>query len=102
MLRVLRTLDARRWNAAGFVMLTVVTIAYLALTNENATGGYELRTLESRADALRDQVRQLDLAAIDVQAADRIAERVRMSSDTFIPVAHVAYLAPSASAVAQR
>lgn len=68
----------------------MLTVGYLALTNENATGGYEVRTLERKAEILREEVQQLDLAAIDIQTMDRIT--ARLDGQPFVPVAHVEYL----------
>ena len=92
-------MDVRSWNIAGIAVLTVVTIGYLAFTNENATGGYELRTVERRADVLREEVRQLELSAIDVQSDDRISKRINVHE--YVPVAQVQYLTPD-HAVAQK
>lgn len=92
-------MDVRPWNIAAFASLTILTVGYLAFTNENATGGYELRAYERRADALREEVRQLELSALDAQSEDRVAAGIQ--SEGFIPVAHVQYIAPD-HAVAKR
>lgn len=94
------SLDLRRMNTIVLPVLTVATIAYLALTNGNAAAGYELRSLERRADALREEVRQLELASLDAQSIDRLTAKV--ANQGFIPVAHVDFVSPTDHAVAAR
>ena len=94
-----RSVDVRPWNIAALACLTILTIGYLAFTNANATGGYELRAYERRVEMLREEVRQLELSAIDAQSEEQV--RARIETGTFIPVAHVQYLTPD-HAVAQR
>lgn len=94
-----RGIDARPWNAVLLAGLTVLTVGYLALTNENATAGYEFQALEERARALRDATRQLELQAIAAQSEERLASHI--AERGFVPVASVRYLAAD-SAVAKR
>jgi|GEM_PF-4859884 len=99
-LRALACADPRRWNIAILMLLAVLTVGYLALTNENATVGYELRTLEQRVDTLRQETRRLELQSINAQAMDTLTARV--ADLGYVPVAHVKYLEPSAGIVAAR
>ncbi len=80
-------------------VLTVVTIGYLALTNSNGTAGYDLSARTQQVGQLREEVRRLELSALDAQSMDNLTARVAGSE--FIPVAHVEYLHPE-TAVAQR
>ena len=81
------------------VVLAMVTIGYLALTNSNGTAGYDLSARTQQVGQLREDVRRLELSALDAQSTDRITAQVAGSD--FIPVAHVEYLHPATS-VAQR
>jgi hypothetical protein len=92
--------DPRRWNVAILALLAVLTVAYLALTNENATAGYELRVLEQRVDTLRQETRRLELQGINAQAVDALS--VRATTLGYVPVAHVEYLAPSVGVAVAR
>lgn len=90
----------RRWTTVLLVAFAVITMSSLALANGNATAGYELRAREHRAQQIREEIRRLELLALDAQAPDRIADRLRGA--TFIPIAHVEYLTPTDHAVAKR
>lgn len=97
---VWRALDVRVWNVAMLFVLTVLVIAYLALTNGNATAGYELRSLERQAEGLHEEARQLELQSLSMQSIDAITARV--ADQGFIPVAHVRYLTPGDRSVVRR
>lgn len=97
---VWQTFDVRVWNVVVLLVLTALVIAYLALTNGNATAGYELRSIERQAETLREDVRQLELQSLSMQSIDAITARV--VDQGFVPVAHVQYLTPSDRSVAQR
>ena len=96
----MRKIDTRSANIVGLALLTVIMVGYLALTNENATAGYELRTVERQVESLRDDTRQLDLATIDAQSVPQLSARV--AKEAFVPVVHVAYITPTDHAVAAR
>lgn len=80
----------RRGNMIALAILTGITLGYLALVNDNATAGYELRTVEQRAAELREEVRRLEIATIAAQSNERLAARV--ANHGFVPVAQVRYL----------
>lgn len=92
--------DARAWAVALLALLVALVIGYLALTNGNATAGYELRSLERRAEALGEEVRQLELQSLSMQSIDAITARV--ATQGFVPVAHVRYLTSDGSSVVRR
>ncbi|MFH1430286.1 MAG: hypothetical protein ABIG71_02025 [Candidatus Uhrbacteria bacterium] len=91
--------DLRPWNVLLGLTVSVLIICYLALTNGNATAGYELRTLEVKMNELRDATRRLELQTVALQSETRLAERI--ADMGYVPVAHVAYLS-GRQAVAQR
>jgi hypothetical protein len=97
---VWRALDVRTWNVVALFVLAALVVAYLALTNGNATAGYELRSLERSSEALHEEARQLELQSLSMQSIDAITARV--ADQGFVPVAHVRYLAPSDRSVATR
>lgn len=97
---VWRALDVRAWNVVALLALTTLVIAYLALTNGNATAGYELRSLERQTEALHEEARQLELQSLSMQSIDAITARV--ADQGFIPVAHVRYLTSSDRSVVRR
>lgn len=98
--RVIHSIDVWFWNIVCLITLTVLTVGYLAMTNENATAGYELRMYERKVDALREETRRLELVTLDAQATDRVAAMV--AARGFVSVAKLEYLAPTAHAVAKR
>ncbi len=95
-----RALDVRAWNVVALLALTALVIAYLALTNGNATAGYELRSLERQGETLREATRQLELQSLSMQSIDAITTRV--ADQGFVPVAHVRYLTSSDRSVVVR
>lgn len=96
---VWQAFDVRAWNVVVLLALTALVITYLALTNGNATAGYELRAIERQAESLREDVRQLELQSLSMQSIDAITARV--ADQGFVPVAHVQYLTPSDRSVAK-
>lgn len=93
-------INVRSANIVALAILAVLMIAYLALTNENATVGYELHALEGRLETLRDDTRQLELATIDAQSVSQLTARI--ANEEFIPVARVDYITPAYRGVAAR
>ncbi|MDO8599385.1 MAG: hypothetical protein Q7S02_04710 [bacterium] len=98
-LHVVANVDPRRWNVVVLTLLAALTVGYLALTNGNATAGYELRTLERRVDTLRQETRRLELRSLSSQSIDVLTSRIAELG--YVPVAHVEYLTPL-TGVAQR
>jgi hypothetical protein len=90
----------RAWNVLVLFALAALVIAYLALTNGNATAGYELRSIERQAETLREDVRLLELRSLSMQSIDAITARV--ADQGFVPVAHVQYLTSEDRSVATR
>ncbi|MDO8425681.1 MAG: hypothetical protein Q7T01_04190 [bacterium] len=86
-----RGIDARPWNVFVVVALVACTLGYLALVNSNATAGYELHDLESRAAELQDETRQLEITTISMQSEERVASRIVDMG--YVDVAQVRYLA---------
>ena len=99
-LRAIVHADPRRWNVVILVFLATLTVGYLALTNGNATAGYELRVLERKVDALRQETRRLDLQALRTQSLDVLMYRV--ADLGYVPVARVQYLTSSTGVAVAR
>lgn len=87
---ILRSVNAQPWNVGVLAAIAVLTIAYLALANENATAGYELRALEAESSALRDETRRLELATIEAQSLELLEERI--ANQGYTPVASLQFL----------
>ncbi|MBI4142780.1 hypothetical protein HY480_02815 [Candidatus Uhrbacteria bacterium] len=100
MLARVQRINPRSANIAALSLLAVSMIAYLALTNENATAGYELQTLEHQLETLRDETRQLELSTLDAQSVPQLTARI--AKEEFIPVARVDYITPTSRGVAAR
>ncbi|MFH1098415.1 MAG: hypothetical protein V1723_00580 [Candidatus Uhrbacteria bacterium] len=88
------------WNVTAIVMLAVAAIGYLAIVNSNATAGYEFGVFERQSDALREEVRRLEVASISARSQEQIVERI--TAEGFVPVTRMAYLTQSDRAVAKR
>ena len=100
MVREIASVDARPWNVAVLFLLVALVIGYLALTNSNATAGYELRTLGQRLDTLREETRRLELRSLSMQSIDALTAEV--AHQGFVPVANVRYLTTTDHAVVKR
>lgn len=77
----------------ALLTLAALTMGYLALTNSNATAGYELRVLEERAAELHDTTRALELRTLATRSEEQIVTRI--TDMGFVPVAAVRYAAPA-------
>ena len=83
------------------VSLTLVGGAsYLALINNVATTGFELKNLENKVEELRKENRRLEVQATELQALSAVEAA---SADLGLTeVAHIEYLSPTDSSFARR
>lgn len=100
MVRTIASVNARPLNITALLLLTTLVIGYLALTNSNATAGYELRALEQQLDTLREDTRRLELRSLSMQSMDALTAQV--ADQGFIPVANVRYLTTTDRTVVKR
>lgn len=100
MVRTITNVNARPWNVTALLILTALVIGYLALTNSNATAGYELRALEQRLDTLREDTRRMELRSLSMQSIDALTAQV--ADQGFVPVANVRYLTNTDRTVVKR
>ncbi|USN53104.1 MAG: hypothetical protein H6760_02905 [Candidatus Nomurabacteria bacterium] len=99
---LLRTLKLRL-TAITVLTVTLAVIgggAYLALINNVATTGFEIKTLENRVDELRKENRRLEVEATELQSLSAVQEASGQLGLT--EVAHIEYLSPTDSAFARR
>ena len=100
MVRTITNVNARPWNVTALLILTALVMGYLALTNSNATAGYELRAREEQLDTLREDTRRLELRSLSMQEIDALTAQV--ADQGFIPVANVRYLTNTDRTVVKR
>ncbi|MBI2482702.1 hypothetical protein HYV74_00825 [Candidatus Uhrbacteria bacterium] len=89
----------RRASILVVMLLVASVLGYLGLANDNATAGYELRSIERKGDVLREETRRLDRQVLAARTMDVLASQVTAAG--FVPVAHVEYLVPGERAVAR-
>lgn len=81
----------------GPVTLTILTVALVGLlalffivsTTSTSAEGFELHSLEQRADELREQNQQLEVDLSKLRSLDRLEGQLKDSSLNFIPVSKV-------------
>ena len=100
MVRTITNVNARPWNVTALLILTALVMGYLALTNSNATAGYELRAREQQLDTLREDTRRLELRSLSMQEIDALTAQV--ADQGFVPVANVRYLTNTDRTVVKR
>jgi hypothetical protein len=96
-LRRISQLRARPWNVALLFAVVLGIVGYLALVNENATAGYELRTVEDRAKELRGETRGLERQVLETQTMERVTMLVKDMG--YVPVESVQYIMPDRAVV---
>lgn len=86
------------------ISLTLTTILfgvlYLLQVSTTATGGYEIRKLETQTDALITEIQKIEIAVAEESAMPNIQKR--LSSVNMVPVENITFVEPVGSVVALR
>jgi len=80
------------------VLLCLLSLFYLAQSNQTATKGYEIRELEDRLTALREENHKLELKAAELQSVRNVEEGVKHLN--MVPIEKVIYITPAGTTVA--
>ncbi|MFH0831142.1 MAG: hypothetical protein V1895_03725 [Parcubacteria group bacterium] len=84
----------------GPVTLTILTVALVGLlalffiisTTSTSAEGFELHSLEQRADELHEQNQQLEVDLSKLRSLDRLEQRLNTGNLNFVPVTKVTTL----------
>ncbi len=86
---------------AGLLSVTILFgVLYLLQTSTTATGGYEIRNLENKTDALSDEIQRVEIAVAEEGSMPNIQKR--LSSVNMVAVENIKFVAPVGGAVALR
>lgn len=89
------------WLArAASAIVIILTVAYIGLTNDIATQGYKLKTLQQETKRLEQANAEINIEVAAAQSLQRL-ESVSASL-ALTPLEHIEYLTTSATAVAVR
>lgn len=82
--------DYQNLGIAVFAAIALMTLVYLVQVNTFSTKGFEIRTLQKKIDTLKDQQKDLQLQAAQLQSFQRIQGDPAIMN--MVPVTSISYI----------
>ena len=99
--RPIKKLGSNKWpRLIGGVLIVVMVVVYVGLTNDTATQGYRLRSLQEEAKKMEEENSTLEIRVAAAQSLQRLESE--STSLSLVPLDHTEFLTASITAVAAR